>query len=96
MFKLDSCDLLLLARLKIFAESSQAGDVGRGGMTSLVLPFVSLDPIVQRLVIRSSTSEGLQLNLDGILPQLEKVEEKEEENAADEDQQKAVQESVRS
>ncbi|NXR41071.1 RM01 protein, partial [Zosterops hypoxanthus] len=56
----------------------------------------NFDPIVQRLVIRSSTSEGLQLNLDGILPQLEKVEEKEEENAADEDQQKAVQESVRS
>ncbi|OWK55264.1 39S ribosomal protein L1, mitochondrial [Lonchura striata] len=54
----------------------------------------NLDPIVQRLVIRSSTSEGLQLNLDGILPQVEKVEEKEEENAGDEDQQKPAQESV--
>ncbi|NXI09412.1 RM01 protein, partial [Irena cyanogastra] len=51
------------------------------------------DPIVQRLVIRSSTSEGLQLDLDGILPQAEKAEE-EEGNAADEDQQKPVQESV--
>lgn len=50
---------------------------------------------MQRLVIRSSTSEGLLLNLDGILPQVEKVEEKEEEeNAADEDQQKPVPESV--
>ncbi|KAM7052284.1 large ribosomal subunit protein uL1m [Acridotheres tristis] len=54
----------------------------------------NFDPIVRRLVIRSSTSEGLLLNLDGILPQVEKVEEKEEENAADEDQQKPVQESV--
>ncbi|NXR63110.1 RM01 protein, partial [Rhadina sibilatrix] len=53
----------------------------------------NLDPIVQKLVIRSSTSEGLLLNLDGILPQVEKVEEK-EENAIDEDQQKPVQESV--
>ncbi|XP_064566235.1 large ribosomal subunit protein uL1m-like isoform X6 [Zonotrichia leucophrys gambelii] len=53
----------------------------------------NFDPIVQRLVIRSSTSEGLLLNLDGILPQVEKAEEKEEEDAADEDQQKAVQES---
>ncbi|NWV06462.1 RM01 protein, partial [Ptilonorhynchus violaceus] len=50
------------------------------------------DPIVRRLVIRSSTSEGLLLNLDGILPQVEKVEE--EKNAVDEDQEKAVQESV--
>ncbi|NXR82826.1 RM01 protein, partial [Pycnonotus jocosus] len=55
----------------------------------------NFDPIVQRLVIRSSTSEGLLLNLDGILPQVEKVEEKEEkENAAEEDQQKPVPESV--
>ncbi|NWQ99044.1 RM01 protein, partial [Paradoxornis webbianus] len=55
----------------------------------------NFDPIVQRLVIRSSTSEGLLLNLDGILPQVEKAEEKEEEeNAADGDQQKPVQESV--
>ncbi|XP_066040869.1 large ribosomal subunit protein uL1m [Chamaea fasciata] len=52
----------------------------------------NFDPIVQRLVIRSSTSEGLLLNLDGILPQVEKTEEKEEENAADGDQ--PVQESV--
>ncbi|NXC98993.1 RM01 protein, partial [Certhia brachydactyla] len=54
----------------------------------------NFDPIVQRLVIRSSTSEGLLLDLDGILPQVEKAEEKEEENATDEDQQKPVQESV--
>ncbi|NWR41012.1 RM01 protein, partial [Regulus satrapa] len=53
-----------------------------------------LDPIVRRLVIRSSTSEGLLLNLDGILPQVEKAEEKEEEDAIDEDQQKPAQESV--
>ncbi|NXH45573.1 RM01 protein, partial [Dicaeum eximium] len=53
----------------------------------------NFDPIVQRLVIRSSTSEGLLLNLDGILPQVEKVEGK-EEDATDEDQQKPVQESV--
>ncbi|NWW92863.1 RM01 protein, partial [Rhynochetos jubatus] len=39
-------------------------------------------PIVQKLVIRSSTSEGLLLNLDGLLPQVEKVEE---EKTADED-----------
>ncbi|NWW04971.1 RM01 protein, partial [Oreocharis arfaki] len=53
------------------------------------------DPIVRRLVIRSATSEGLLLNLDGILPQVQKVEEKEEEkHAVEEDQQKPVQESV--
>ncbi|NXD29008.1 RM01 protein, partial [Spelaeornis formosus] len=54
----------------------------------------NFDPIVRKLVIRSSTSEGLLLNLDGILPQVEKGEEKEEGNAVDEDQQKPVQESV--
>ncbi|NXW66734.1 RM01 protein, partial [Eurystomus gularis] len=43
------------------------------------------DPIVQKLVIRSSTSEGLLLNLDGILPPKEKVEEEEEETADDEE-----------
>lgn len=65
-------------------------------MTSRVVPLVFLDPIVQRLVIRSSTSEGLLLNLDGILPQVEKAEEKkeEEEDAADEEQQKPAQESI--
>ncbi|NWV41053.1 RM01 protein, partial [Grantiella picta] len=52
------------------------------------------DPIVRRLVIRSSTSEGLLLNLDGILPEVEKGEEKEEKNAVYEDQEKPVQESV--
>ncbi|NWV00472.1 RM01 protein, partial [Upupa epops] len=41
------------------------------------------DPIVQRLVIRSSTSEGLLLKLDGILPKVEKVGEK--ESAEDEE-----------
>ncbi|XP_005531808.1 PREDICTED: 39S ribosomal protein L1, mitochondrial [Pseudopodoces humilis] len=55
----------------------------------------NFDPIVRRLVIRSSTSEGLLLNLDGILPRVEKAEEKKEENAVDEDEQKpANQESV--
>ncbi|XP_071287326.1 large ribosomal subunit protein uL1m [Agelaius tricolor] len=56
----------------------------------------NFDPIVQRLVIRSSTSEGLLLNLNGILPQVEKAEEKEEEeeDAADKDEQKPVQESI--
>ncbi|XP_050829930.1 39S ribosomal protein L1, mitochondrial isoform X19 [Serinus canaria] len=54
----------------------------------------NFDPIVQRLVIRSSTSEGLLLNLDGILPQVERAEEKEQGDAADEDQQKPAQESV--
>ncbi|XP_072718591.1 large ribosomal subunit protein uL1m isoform X2 [Ciconia boyciana] len=48
-------------------------------------------PFVQKLVIRSSTSEGLLLNLDGLLPQVEKVEE--EENPED-DKEKHVQESV--
>ncbi|NXG18720.1 RM01 protein, partial [Grallaria varia] len=55
------------------------------------------DPIVQKLVIRSATSEGLQLNLDGILPQVEKVEEEKEEgkNADEEDEEeKRVQEPV--
>ncbi|NXJ98496.1 RM01 protein, partial [Corythaixoides concolor] len=52
---------------------------------------------VQKLVIRSSTSEGLMLNLDGILPQVEKVEEEEEEKKdknAEDDEEKHVQESV--
>ncbi|NXA75763.1 RM01 protein, partial [Thryothorus ludovicianus] len=54
----------------------------------------NFDPIVRRLVIRSSTSEGLLLDLDGILPpRVEKAEEK-EENAVEEDQQKPVQEPV--
>ncbi|XP_071411470.1 large ribosomal subunit protein uL1m [Pithys albifrons albifrons] len=58
------------------------------------------DPIVRKLVIRSSTSEGLKLNLDGILPQVEKVEEeKEEETVADDEdeeekEEKRVQEPV--
>lgn len=50
-----------------------------------------LGPLVQKLVIRSSTSEGLLLNLDGILPQVEKEEE--EKNAED-DEEKHVQEPV--
>ncbi|NWW32317.1 RM01 protein, partial [Panurus biarmicus] len=65
----------------------------RAGVTIFGGALCFLDPIVRRLVIRSSTSEGLLLNLDGILPQVEKVEEK-EENAIDEDQQKPVQESL--
>lgn len=52
-----------------------------------------LGPFVQKLVIRSSTSEGLLLNLDGLLPQVEKVEEEGEEKDA-EDEEKDVQESV--
>ncbi|NWI63577.1 RM01 protein, partial [Todus mexicanus] len=44
------------------------------------------DPIVRRLVIRSSTSEGLLLNLDGILPEVKKAVEEEEENAEDDEE----------
>ncbi|XP_025945869.1 39S ribosomal protein L1, mitochondrial isoform X2 [Apteryx rowi] len=40
----------------------------------------SYGPFVQKLVIRSSTSEGLLLNLDGLLPQVEKEEEKSPED----------------
>ncbi|XP_010115727.1 PREDICTED: 39S ribosomal protein L1, mitochondrial, partial [Chlamydotis macqueenii] len=53
----------------------------------------SYGPFVQKLVIRSSTSEGLLLNLDGLLPQVEKVEEEKEKNAED-DEEKHVQEPV--
>lgn len=49
---------------------------------------------MKKLVIRSSTSEGLLLNLDGLLPEAEKVEEKEEEPAEDDDEEKPVQESI--
>ncbi|XP_051475451.1 39S ribosomal protein L1, mitochondrial isoform X2 [Apus apus] len=50
-------------------------------------------PLVQKLVIRSSTSEGLLLKRDGLLPQVEKVEE--EKNAdEDDDEEKHAQESV--
>ncbi|XP_075276944.1 large ribosomal subunit protein uL1m isoform X2 [Opisthocomus hoazin] len=49
-------------------------------------------PFVQKLVIRSSTSEGLLLNLDGLLPQVEKVEEG--EKSAEDDEENRVQESV--
>ncbi|XP_009475474.1 PREDICTED: 39S ribosomal protein L1, mitochondrial [Nipponia nippon] len=49
-------------------------------------------PFVQKLVIRSSTSEGLLLNLDGLLPQVEAVEE--EEKNAEDNEEKHVQESV--
>ncbi|NXU56377.1 RM01 protein, partial [Turnix velox] len=52
----------------------------------------SYGPFVQKLVIRSSTSEGLMLNLDGLLPQMEKAEE---ENVEDEeDEEKHAQEPV--
>ncbi|NWY58412.1 RM01 protein, partial [Chionis minor] len=43
-------------------------------------------PFVQKLVIRSSTSEGLLLNLDGLLPQVEKVEEQEEQEDEEEEE----------
>ncbi|XP_074761378.1 large ribosomal subunit protein uL1m isoform X1 [Athene noctua] len=52
------------------------------------------DSLVQKLVIRSSSSECLLLNLDGLLPQVEKVEEEEEEKNADDDEEKHVQEPV--
>ncbi|XP_010215847.1 PREDICTED: 39S ribosomal protein L1, mitochondrial, partial [Tinamus guttatus] len=39
----------------------------------------STGAFVQKLVIRSSTSEGLLLNLDGLLPQVEEEEKEEEE-----------------
>ncbi|KAM6346614.1 large ribosomal subunit protein uL1m isoform 2-T3 [Podargus strigoides] len=48
-------------------------------------------PLVRKLVIRSSTSEGLLLKLDGILPQVEKVEE---EKATEDNEEKHVQDSV--
>ncbi|KAM8808226.1 large ribosomal subunit protein uL1m [Eudromia elegans] len=44
----------------------------------------STDTFVQKLVIRSSTSEGLLLNLDGLLPQVEKEEKEEEETEEEE------------
>ncbi|NWH80346.1 RM01 protein, partial [Piaya cayana] len=54
-------------------------------------------PFVLKLVIRSSTSEGLLLKLDGILPQAEKVEEKEknaDDDGGDDDEEKHAQEPV--
>ncbi|XP_030305585.1 39S ribosomal protein L1, mitochondrial isoform X2 [Calypte anna] len=53
-------------------------------------------PLVQQLVIRSSTSEGLLLNLDGLLPQVEKAEEIKDADEDDEedDEKKLTQESV--
>ncbi|KFU99428.1 hypothetical protein N339_06247, partial [Pterocles gutturalis] len=51
----------------------------------------SYGPFVQKLVIRSSTSEGLLLKLDGLLPEVEKVEEEGKDNT--EDEEKNVQES---
>lgn len=65
-----------------------------GGVTEQLVFFVFLGPFVKKLVIRSSTSEGLLLNLDGLLPEAEKVEEKEEEPAEDDDEEKPVQESI--
>ncbi|NXI56464.1 RM01 protein, partial [Chloroceryle aenea] len=50
------------------------------------------DPIVRKLVIRSSTSEGLLLKLDGILPKAEKVEEKEEEKIAEDEEEEEEEE----
>ncbi|NXX78776.1 RM01 protein, partial [Urocolius indicus] len=59
------------------------------------------DPIVQKLVIRSSTSEGLLLNIAELLPQVEKVETEEnaeekkaEDKNAEDDEEKPVQGSV--
>lgn len=43
-------------------------------------------PFVQKLVIRSSTSEGLLLKLDGLLPEEERAAE-EKSNAGDEEKQ---------
>lgn len=63
-----------------------------GGVTEQLVFFIFLGPFVKKLVIRSSTSEGLLLNLDGLLPEAEKVEEKEE--TAEDDEEKPVQESV--
>ncbi|KFO80045.1 hypothetical protein N303_14686, partial [Cuculus canorus] len=54
----------------------------------------SYGPIVQKLVIRSSTSEGLLLNLDGILPQVETAEEEEEKADDDHNEEKQGQEPV--
>ncbi|NXY89288.1 RM01 protein, partial [Alcedo cyanopectus] len=52
------------------------------------------DPIVQRLVIRSSTSEGLMLNLEGILPQAQKVEEEEKEEEEGEEEEEEEEEEA--
>ncbi|NXG51081.1 RM01 protein, partial [Psilopogon haemacephalus] len=49
------------------------------------------DPIVRRLIIRSSSSEGLLLKLDGILPQVDKGEGREEEENAEDDEEKHAQ-----
>ncbi|XP_071600222.1 large ribosomal subunit protein uL1m isoform X2 [Heliangelus exortis] len=54
-------------------------------------------PLVQQLVIRSSTSEGLLLNLDGLLPQVEKTEEiknADEDGEEEDDEKKLTQESA--
>lgn len=70
-----------------------AGPVRRGSDRAVVW-FCFLDPIVQRLVIRSSTSEGLLLNLGGILPQVEKAEEEEARDADEDEEEKPVHESA--
>ncbi|KAM9381910.1 large ribosomal subunit protein uL1m isoform 2-T2 [Phaethornis superciliosus] len=52
-------------------------------------------PLVKQLVIRSSTSEGLLLNLDGLLPQVEKEEEiKNADDDDEDDEKKSTPESV--
>lgn len=43
--------------------------------------FCFLGPFVQRLIIRSSTSEGLQLNLKRFLPQVEEVDKEDVKEA---------------
>ncbi|CAM5140073.1 unnamed protein product [Natator depressus] len=42
---------------------------------------LSYGPFVQRLIIRSSTSEGLQLNLKHFLPQVEEVDKEDVKEA---------------
>lgn len=49
-------------------------------------------PFVQKLVIRSSTSEGLLLRLDGLLPAEERAAE--EQSNAEGDEEKQSQESA--
>ncbi|CAM5149099.1 unnamed protein product [Natator depressus] len=45
------------------------------------LSYGMCGPFVQRLIIRSSTSEGLQLNLKHFLPQVEEVDKEDVKEA---------------
>lgn len=53
-----------------------------------------LGPFVRKLVIRSSTSEGLLLKLDRLLPEVEKAAAEEEKHNAEDGEEKHSQESA--